>query len=72
MQQHYHFQGGVAAITIKGVLRIYFKQQQFIRQSQRTILNYEEPTPPAPEVHRQMPEVQHQQNQAPEDLNELE
>ena len=35
-------QGGIASIAIKGVLRIYFKQQQYIRQSQRTILDYDE------------------------------
>ena len=35
-------QGGIAFIAIKGVLRIYFKQQQYIRQAQRKILNFEE------------------------------
>ncbi|KAK2166411.1 hypothetical protein LSH36_39g02067 [Paralvinella palmiformis] len=34
--------GGIAFIAIKGVLRIYFKQQQYIRQAQRKILNFEE------------------------------
>ena len=34
-------QGGFAFITIKGVLKLYYKQQQYIRQAQRRILNYE-------------------------------
>ncbi|CAG7699653.1 unnamed protein product [Allacma fusca] len=40
--------GGVAFITIKGVLRIYHKQQQYIRQSERKIVDFTEP-PPQPE-----------------------
>jgi len=34
--------GGIAFIAIKGVLRIYFKQQQYIRQAQRKILDFDE------------------------------
>ncbi|ESO00884.1 hypothetical protein HELRODRAFT_185741 [Helobdella robusta] len=34
--------GGIAFIAIKGVLKIYYKQQQYVRQSERTILNFEE------------------------------
>jgi E3 ubiquitin-protein ligase MARCH5 len=40
--------GGIAFIAIKGVLKIYFKQQQYLRQAQRCILNYDENLPPAP------------------------
>lgn len=32
--------GGVAFITIKGALKIYHKQQQYVRQCQRKILDY--------------------------------
>jgi E3 ubiquitin-protein ligase MARCH5 len=32
--------GGMAFITIKGVLRIYHKQQQYVRQSERTIRDF--------------------------------
>ncbi|KAI0212228.1 E3 ubiquitin-protein ligase MARCH5 [Lamellibrachia satsuma] len=51
---HSNFQrtllGGIAFIAIKGILRIYFKQQQYLRQAQRKILDYDEPvaTPPEP------------------------
>jgi len=38
--------GGIAFVAIKGVLKIYFKQQQYIRQAQRRIMNFDEPTPP--------------------------
>ena len=38
-------QGGIAFIAIKGILRIYFKQQQYLRQAQRKILDYDEPAP---------------------------
>ena len=38
-------QGGVAFITIKGVLRIYHKQQQYIRQCERKIVDFVEPKP---------------------------
>jgi E3 ubiquitin-protein ligase MARCH5 len=37
--------GGIAFVAIKGVLKIYFKQQQYIRQAQRRILNFEEAAP---------------------------
>lgn len=32
--------GGIAFITIKGVLKIYYKQQQYIRQAQRRIQDH--------------------------------
>ena len=35
-------QGGFAFVTIKGILKLYYKQQQYIRQAQRRILNYDE------------------------------
>jgi len=35
--------GGIAFIAIKGVLRVYFKQQQYINQAQRRIRNFDEP-----------------------------
>ena len=35
-------QGGFAFVTIKGVLKLYYKQQQYIRQAQRRILNFDE------------------------------
>lgn len=35
-------QGGVAFVLIKGVLKVYFKQQQCIIQANRHILNYPE------------------------------
>jgi E3 ubiquitin-protein ligase MARCH5 len=38
--------GGIAFIAIKGVLKIYFKQQQYIRQAQRRIMNFDEPAAP--------------------------
>ncbi|KAL3865147.1 hypothetical protein ACJMK2_006768 [Sinanodonta woodiana] len=38
--------GGVAFITIKGVLKIYYKQQQFLRQANRVIHDYKEETQP--------------------------
>jgi E3 ubiquitin-protein ligase MARCH5 len=34
--------GGLTFITVKGFLRIYHKQQQYIRQCQRKILDYTE------------------------------
>ncbi|XP_034752924.1 E3 ubiquitin-protein ligase MARCHF5-like, partial [Etheostoma cragini] len=34
--------GGVAFVLIKGVLKVYFKQQQVIMQTSRIILNYPE------------------------------
>lgn len=35
-------QGGIAFVLIKGVLKVYFKQQQYIMQANRHILNYPE------------------------------
>jgi hypothetical protein len=35
--------GGIAFIGIKGILKIYYKQQQFIRQAHRQIKNFEPP-----------------------------
>lgn len=35
-----NFKGGVAFITIKGAFKIYHKQQQYIRQRQRRIMDY--------------------------------
>lgn len=35
-------QGGIAFITIKGAFKIYHKQQQYIRQCQRRIMDYTE------------------------------
>jgi E3 ubiquitin-protein ligase MARCH5 len=37
--------GGMAFITIKGVLRIYHKQQQHVRQTERKIMDFREPPP---------------------------
>lgn len=34
--------GGIAFIGLKGILKIYYKQQQFLRQAHRQIKNYEE------------------------------
>lgn len=34
--------GGVAFVAIKGVLKIYYKQQQFTRKKQRRILDFTE------------------------------
>ncbi|XP_015585470.1 E3 ubiquitin-protein ligase MARCH5 [Cephus cinctus] len=34
--------GGVAFITIKGAFKIYYKQQQYVRQCQRRIMDYTE------------------------------
>lgn len=39
----YLFQGGIAFVVIKGVLKVYFKQQQYLIQANRHILNYPEP-----------------------------
>lgn len=33
-------QGGIAFILIKGVLKVYYKQQKYIVQAKRKILNY--------------------------------
>lgn len=35
-------QGGIAFITIKGVLKVYYKQQQYLRQINRVVLDYPE------------------------------
>ncbi|KAK3096143.1 hypothetical protein FSP39_023677 [Pinctada imbricata] len=35
--------GGVAYVALKGALKIYFRQQQYIRQSYRIIKNFSEP-----------------------------
>lgn len=35
-------QGGIAFVLIKGALKVYFKQQQYISQVNRQILNYPE------------------------------
>lgn len=35
-------QGGIAFVAIKGVLKIYYKQQQYLRQANRIIRDYEE------------------------------
>lgn len=43
-------QGGVVFITIKGVLRIYHKQQQHIRQLERKILDFSDHPPAPPET----------------------
>jgi E3 ubiquitin-protein ligase MARCH5 len=32
--------GGIAFIAVKGVLKIYFKQKQYVRKQQRKILDY--------------------------------
>lgn len=34
--------GGLAFIAVKGVLKIYFKQKQFVRKKQRKIMDYNE------------------------------
>lgn len=36
--------GGVAFVALKGVLKIYYKQQQYIRQANRIVQNYDAPT----------------------------
>ncbi|XP_028273653.1 E3 ubiquitin-protein ligase MARCHF5 [Parambassis ranga] len=36
--------GGIAFVVIKGMLKVYFKQQQYIRQANRLILNYPDRT----------------------------
>lgn len=37
-----HTQGGIAFVMIKGMLKVYFKQQQYLIQANRHILNYTE------------------------------
>ncbi|OBS73044.1 hypothetical protein A6R68_12388, partial [Neotoma lepida] len=34
--------GGIAFVAIKGAFKVYFKQQQYLRQAHRKILNYPE------------------------------
>lgn len=34
--------GGIAFIAFKGAIKIYYKQQQYIRQAQRVIKDYQE------------------------------
>ena len=34
------FQGGIAFVTIKGALKVFYKQQQFLRQAHRSIQDY--------------------------------
>lgn len=36
-------QGGIAFVAIKGAFKVYFKQQQYLRQAHRKILNFPEP-----------------------------
>ena len=36
------FQGGISFVAVKGVVRIYYKQQQYVRQAQRIVKNYGE------------------------------
>ena len=38
------FKGGMAFICLKGIFKIYYKQQQFLRQAHRQIKNYESPS----------------------------
>lgn len=42
MSYHLSPQGGIAFVLIKGILKVYFKQQQYIMQANRHILNYPE------------------------------
>lgn len=39
--------GGIAFVAIKGVLKIYYKQQQYLRQANRVICDFDEPSQPA-------------------------
>lgn len=34
------FQGGIVFIAIKGVLKIYYKQKQYMNQANRVVLDY--------------------------------
>lgn len=36
------FQGGISFVAVKGVVRIYYRQQQYVRQAQRIVKNYGE------------------------------
>ena len=40
----YFLKGGIAFVTIKGVLKLFYKQQQYLRQAKRKILNFDEQT----------------------------
>lgn len=42
IQYLFLFQGGIAFVAIKGAFKVYFKQQQYLRQAHRKILNYPE------------------------------
>lgn len=42
VQYLFLFQGGIAFVAIKGAFKVYFKQQQYLRQAHRKILNYPE------------------------------
>ncbi|KAL0279688.1 UNVERIFIED_CONTAM: hypothetical protein PYX00_001189 [Menopon gallinae] len=44
--------GGIAFLTIKGILKIYHKQQHYIRQCQRKILDYPSPSPTRTQLQR--------------------
>ena len=44
MKYNFFFQfqkGGIAFIGLKGIMKIYYKQQQFLRQAHRQIKNYD-------------------------------
>jgi len=36
------FQGGMSFVAVKGVIRIYYKQQQYVRQAQRVVKDYDQ------------------------------
>ena len=36
------FQGGISFVVVKGVVRIYYKQQQYVRQAQRVVKDYDQ------------------------------
>ena len=36
----FYLQGGIAFVAIKGAFKVYFKQQQYLRQAHRKILNF--------------------------------
>lgn len=38
----FFLQGGIAFVAIKGAFKVYFKQQQYLRQAHRKILNFPE------------------------------
>lgn len=44
LSTHFLFflQGGIAFVAIKGAFKVYFKQQQYLRQAHRKILNFPE------------------------------